>query len=1080
MIQKPFHVYKSSAGSGKTYTLVKEYLKIVLEDPTKIRNILAITFTNAAAAEMKERIIKALGELSSLAGMSEEQRPKSSAALLDNLLKETTLGSAEIIRNTRLALTLILHNYGDFSVSTIDSFAHRIIRSFAFDLRLPLNFDVELDQDQLLNQAIDLLVSRAGKEPALTQLLVEYIELRTDEERSHYIEYDMARLAKTLMDEKGNVYIDRLKDITLDDFGRIHRNLAQSIRDFESSVQQIALQARKLIEDHNIPDEMFYRGKPGIGTWFRELANGNIGEKIIPNSYVQKTIEDDKWTAGKADATLVAAIESISDKLKEKYLQIDKLSQSRLQRYKMHHLIKKHLFPMAVLCELEKVLNDIKSEYSLLHISDFNKKISEIVSVESAPFIYERIGERYQHYMIDEFQDTSGLQWQNLLPLIDNSLASSHVNLVVGDGKQAIYRWRNGDVEQFAALPKLLPSITAESRALWQQNLQRAFNPFPLDTNWRSLPEIIDFNNRFFEFTRQYLPEELKGIYEGHSQKKRPKTTGGYIRIEFSSNTPDHGLDYADNTRKRVLDIIHELKDKNHPLNDITILCRSNSEASTIARYLLENNISVISSESLLLSQSPKVSFILSVMRLINHPGDEVSLTEFLQFLTSTGRISIGLHESLQQLKQDLLVDQEKPNTLKKVEHFLVLQGIHFSFDLCLHLGLYELGETIVRGFFDEQPVDPFIAFFMDVLYDYNNRFVSTLSDFLEWWQENSHKHSVVVPEGIDAVQVMTIHKSKGLQFPVVIYPFADKDFSRPGKEGEWVELGDMEETRPLDTAWISISSAMEGTPWESIWLKEKGKTLLDMLNVTYVALTRAVDKLFILSRYPDSGKFSEKNLAGILHKFLVQENLWKESIMEYSWGENRPWKESEEEIKEKEETEKKGENDSVFVAYISSPWAGKISVRSQQLELQEDRTTASERGSRIHDIMEHIHTEEDVEVVLEKLYLAGHADREESSRLKEKIQAIVCHPLIKPWFAKGIHAKNECGMYDAKGRFFRADRVILNKNNTAVVIDYKTGSPHPSHKVQIKNYASIIEKMGYTDVKKYLVYLDHNNVELV
>lgn len=1082
MIQKPFYVYKSSAGSGKTYTLVKEYLKIVLDDPTKIRNILAITFTNAAAAEMKERIIKALGELSSLAGVDENKRPQSAAGLLDNLLKETTLQSAEIIRNARLALTLILHNYGDFSVSTIDSFAHRIIRSFAFDLRLPLNFDVELDQNQLLSQAIDLLVSRAGKEPALTQLLVEYIELRTDEERSHFIEYDMARLAKTLMDEKGSFYVDRLKDITLDDFGRIHRNLTQSIRDFEQSVQQIALEARNLIEKQNIPDEMFYRGKPGIGTWFRELANGNIGEKITPNSYVQKTIEEDKWAAGKADAVVVAAIESISELLKEKYQQIDALSQSRLSHYKIHQLVKKHLFPMAVLCELEKVLADIKSEHSLLHISDFNKKISEIVSVESAPFIYERIGEKYQHFMIDEFQDTSGLQWQNLLPLIDNSLASGHVNLVVGDGKQAIYRWRNGDVEQFAALPKLLPSITAESRALWQQTLERTFNPFPLDTNWRSRPEIIDFNNRFFEFTCKYLPEELQDIYEGHTQKKHPEKTGGYISVEFSSSTPEQDLDYADNTRLRVLRIIRELEDKNHPLNDITILCRSNGEASAIARFLLENDISVISSESLLLSQSPKVNFILSVMRLINQPGDEVSLTEFLQFLASTHRISMGLHEALQGLKQEQLEDKTKTISLQEVESFLLQQGIHFSFEQCLHLGLYELGETIVRGFFDARPVDPFIAFFMDVLYDYNNRFVSTLPDFLEWWQENSQKHSVVVPEGIDAVQVMTIHKSKGLQFPVVIYPFADKDFSRPGKEGEWVELEDMEETSPLDIAWLSISSAMEGTPWESIWQKEKGKTLLDMLNVTYVALTRAVDKLFVLSRYPDSGKFSEKNLAGFLHKFLVQEDMWQESVMEYSLGENTPWhdkKLNDGKNQEEEKTDKEAVAGPVFEAYISSPWAGKISVRSQQLELQDDRTTASERGSRIHDIMEHIHTDQDVEEVLEKLFHAGQTDKEETRQLREKILAIVNNPLIKPWFEKGIKAKNECGMYDAKGRFFRADRVILQED-AAVVMDYKTGSPHPSHAVQIQNYASIIEKMGYADVKKYLVYLDYNKVELV
>jgi len=1074
-----FVVYKSSAGSGKTYTLVKEYLKIVLRDPGKIRNILAITFTNAAAAEMKERIIAALGDLASLAGLTENNRPPKSNALLQDLKQETGLESSEIIRNSQFALTLILHNYGEFSVSTIDSFAHRVIRSFAFDLHLPINFDVELDQDQMLSQAIDLLVSRAGSEPTLTHLLVEYIESRTDEERSHYIEYDMARLARTLMDEKGTVYIDRLKAITLNDFSNIHQKLNNSIRDFEESVSSLASEAKQLIDDQGIPSEMFYRGKQGIGGYFANLAKGWVAEKINPNSYVQTTIADDKWMAAKASSSIVSAIENIKPDLTNYFHQIQSLSHDRLGNYKIHKLVKKHLFPMAVLCELEKVMNEIKSEHAVIHISDFNKKIAEIVSVEPAPFIYERIGERYHHFMIDEFQDTSGLQWQNLLPLIDNSLASGHINLVVGDGKQAIYRWRNGDVEQFASLPRLPESISAQTKELWQQTLVRNYHEKTLKANWRSLPGIIEFNNRFFEFAQSYLPPELAGIYNQHQQDKHPEKTGGYVQVDFVESGGEGNQDYATHTHLKILDIINELLVRKHPLNDITILCRSNGEASAIARFLLENGLNVISSESLLLSQSPKVNFLISAMKLINHGGDEISMTEFLSFLIKNKIIEGDLHNILSDIKKnhegclnnDSYPRQSQHHILASLEGLLIENGINFSFSHSRHLGLYELGETIIRSFYDPRMPDPFIAFFMDVLHEYSNRFVSSLSDFLEWWQENSAKHSVVVPEGVDAVQVMTIHKSKGLQFPVVIYPFVDKDFSRPGKEGEWVELGQMDETLPLTIAWLSISSAMEGTPYEEIWTREMGKTLLDMLNVVYVAFTRAIEKLFILTKIPDSGKFSEKNLAGILQKFLEMQGAWNNELLTYSFGENSI------NTKDTSKSDRQKDATTIFQEYISTPWAQKISVRSRQLEITEDKSTATDRGSRIHEIMEKIHTPDDVEELMQQLILTGQTDEEETRLLEQKINAILLHPAISKYYSKGLQAKNECGMYDSEGNFYRADRVIFEDPH-AIIIDYKTGHLSPDHISQINKYAEIISGMGYSSIRKFLVYIDLAEVE--
>jgi len=363
----------------------------------------------------------------------------------------------------------------------------------------------------------------------------------------------------------------------------------------------------------------------------------------------------------------------------------------------------------------------------------------------------------------------------------------------------------------------------------------------------------------------------------------------------------------------------------------------------------------------------------------------------------------------------------------------------------------------------------------MDVVYDYSNKFVASVSGFLEWWEENASKFSVVVPEGVDAVQVMTIHKSKGLQFPVVIYPFADMGFSKLSKNGEWVELENLPGTEPLDVAWIRITKALQETRFEEVYAEEQGKTLLDTLNMMYVAFTRAVDKLFVFSKYP--GKTSGgDNVPTLLMNFLQHRQVFQEGQDIYSFGENH--------VTEKDNLSDDSLNDAskeVFGEYISSPWTDKVSIRSLQAEKKVgfQAEESSERGSMIHDIMERINSLDDVEKILQQMLQSGQLDESEKDLLHAKIMEVLNNPLIQSWYAAGLDARNECGMYDDKGSFYRADRVVLQESS-AVIIDYKTGMPYPSHKRQIENYASVIKKMGYSDIKKYIVYLDHGKIELV
>ncbi len=1067
-----FLVYKSSAGSGKTYTLVKEYLKIALKEPGSVQGILAITFTNAAASEMKGRIIEALGDLSSLAGKSTEQRSKKAHQLLKTIATETGLSDGEVIQNAAMALSFILHNYSEFSVSTIDSFASKVIRSFAFDLHLPLNFDVELDQEQMLAQAIDLLVNRAGQkeEEALTRLLVEYIETRTDEDKNHYIETDMAQLAKSLMDEKGTLYIERLRNITLQDFGTINRKLSQSIKMFEDQIIALAKQARRLIDDEGIPDSAFYQGNKGIGAWFSNMANGNIIEKINPNTYVSDAINAQKWTSGKATNTEKDSIMQVSVQLSSLFNSIQQLAAQGLLHYKEFRLVRRNLFPMAVLCELEKVMNQMKAENSVLHISDFNRKISEIVAAEPAPFIYERIGEKYQHYMIDEFQDTSVLQWQNLLPLIDNSLATSSVNLVVGDGKQAIYRWRNGDVEQFASLPNLPSSINAKNRTHWENSLKRNYQGINLETNWRSLPHVVDFNNKFFRFASRYLPVDLAPIYADLEQKTPEEKTGGYVEINFVKSDEGGKAEYQKNTLTSIEEAINTLCVSGHKLSDITILCRANSEASMVARHLLEKGFRVISSESLLLSQSQKVNFIISILQVIGLGAQKASVTGIISFLIRSGLSKAPFHQAL----GEIIPAGKGFNSLeteRKLELWLAKENLGFSFSMSRHYGLYDLAESILGRFFNNSKTDPYAAFFMDVVWEYSNRFVSSVTGFLEWWDENSGKYSVAVPEGVDAVQVMTIHKSKGLQFPVVICPFVDKDFSKPGKDGEWVELNKYDETAPLTIAWLSISKAMEGTTYQSLWENEMGKTLLDVLNIAYVAFTRPIEKLFILSKYPPSGKFSDKNLSGYLKLFLEENQLWNPAAPVFSFGQFAPMNT----INPKERSINQEEE--FFSEYISTSWKNKITIHSRQKHAKVDDAIA--RGTLIHAIMEKINCPEDIENILHLFLNSGSINYDDVNELSGRIKGIIGHPTLSSFYKQGVEAYNECALYGPDGHFYRVERVVFF-GRKAVIIDYKTGQPNIGHKNQLLNYASLIKGMGYEIEGNYLVYVDQSLIEEV
>ncbi len=1026
-----FTVYKSSAGSGKTYTLVKEYLKIVLMFPAKFRNILAITFTNKAANEMKERIISNLIELSAT---EPDKNSITNKYLLPELISDLKIDTETITKRSSEALELILHNYSDFAIGTIDSFVHKIIRIFAHDLHLPLNFDVEMDEDTLISQAIDLLISRVGTDEKLTKVLVRFTEDKTENEQNWNIEKDLQTFAKSLLKEDGQYQIEKLKKLTLNDFLKINKKILENIKKFEDSVKEKASIAIQLIHKNDVSISSFYYGNQGIGKYFNNLYNGDF-EKIKPNSRVIQTIEENKWYSGKTDDYQKSAIDNIKSELKEIYLDIEKIIINRHGKYMVLKLLRRNIYPLAVLNEIEKILNEIKTQNNIVHISEFNKRIADIVLNEPVPFIYERLGEKYKYFLIDEFQDTSVLQWHNLLPLIDNSLSEDNFNMLVGDGKQAIYRWRNGEVEQFAKLPKIFKKENNPYISEREQNLIRNYNSEELKKNYRSKAEIVDFNNKFFKVVASLIKPPYDSIYENLEQEFETNNTGGYINIDFidKKNAEDS---FEEINFKKIKEIILELQQQNFNWGDIAILCRKNKEASNIARFLLNENIDVISSESLLLSSSHKLNFIIALIKFMLDPSDNIQKTHILNFLKQNNQESF----------RDKLF-------ISKLRNLQV-------FDLC---------EELIRLFGLNSQPDPYIQFFLDAVLKFTIENNSGVSDFIDWWEEKKDKLSIIVPEGINAVNILTIHKAKGLEFPVIIYPFANES-SRMTKKELWVDLNEPE-IPEMDAALLPAIKDMEDTSFADLYVEEKNKSFLDMINLLYVVMTRPTDRLYILTEKPSENPKEINSLSHVFVYYLKSEGLWLENTTEYSFGNEQFFKRI-----------IKPEDKSIFKleSFISEDWRRKILISTSAPEIWDvsDPDRNKEWGNLVHALLANIITYDDVENAVEDFFSKGIIDKTEKDKLLEKIKQLVMDPRVKPFFEKNLNIKTETEILLPNGQTFRPDRLILSENK-AIVIDYKTGKAEEKHKKQINHYARLIEEMGYNEVEKYLLYID-DEVEVV
>ena len=1046
-----FYIYKASAGSGKTYTLVKEYLKLALQDddPGRFRKILALTFTNKAAAEMKERVIRVLH---SIVQPVDDGAPEIS--LVNDLSKELNVSTEKVRQRAAKTLSSVLHNYSDFSIGTIDSFMHRVVKTFAHDLNLPVNFSVEMDQDVLLQQAIDQIMEQVGTNPGITKALVGFTEHRTDEEKNLSVQEELFKTARDLLQEHKSVIIRRLQHLTVEDFLKIRGELSAFCRDFETRMRKIGSAAMLLIKSENLVAEDFYYGTKGIMAWFRKLEQYGNGALIPLNSYQQKTISENTWYLAKTPVGKMAAIDKISGELKTLALSAIDFEKEQGAEYTLQFMLKDTLFTVALLNEISRVIDQIRDEQFVVHISEFNRRVAEIVFSEPAPFIFERLGDRYQHFLIDEFQDTSVLQWQNLLPLIQNGLSENAPSLIVGDGKQAIYRFRGGDVEQFAQLPEHYPETLEKIQKDRYLLIKEMHQHKTLGTNYRSKPEIIGFNNRFYSFlSENILPPAFSSVYAEHEQKSPSDIPGGYVRLE--TVPADLSRDERDLEQlERVLRIVRELTNqKGYQLSDIAILTRKNTEGTMIARHLLNSRIAVISNESLLVASSAEVRMLIAWLRVLTGENLEVNLMHICAYLVDRERLP---YNSLDTLLRAIRMEE------RNVLELLGNHGMILSLFELRTLSLLEACNKLCRIFGFEIQDDPYLQFFLEAVWNMGKQNSPDIPQFLEYWVEKSETLSIALPQGANAVRIMTVHKSKGLQFPVVILPFAYSE--RPKNVREWVHD---EERLPegLPVARLSVSKQLENTSFSPMVEAEENRKTLDALNLQYVATTRPEDALYIISGRSGIKGSLMKGWEQNLELFALTEKPSEFANGVCDWGDENFRNERKEKKDQKELP--------VVFPYKSGEWQKRITITRMASKLWDvdGETSAIGTGKLMHLALSWVGHSDEIDAAVVRLSEEGLASADECVIIKSNMQRLVNHPQLKAWFEKGQRVRNERSLLLPDGNVLRPDRV-MEKNDEAIVIDYKTGMPRNEHKRQVSEYLEMMRRMPYKNVKGFLVYL--------
>ncbi len=1042
--QSSFQVYNASAGSGKTFTLVKEYLKILLQsdDLYLFKKILAVTFTNKAAGEMKERVLENLFEFSKFDSSNDINH------MFELIVSETGLKRDKIKNRSDKILQFILKNYSAFHIKTIDSFTNKLIKSFAYDLGMSVDFEVELDANSILKETIDVIISKIGIDKELTKILVSFAKQKTLEDKSWDISRELFEISKLLLSENNSKEIKKLQDKNLFDFKSLEKKIRNSQIETEKIFDDIGKTGLHLIDEKGISHKDFYYSQ--FPKFFENLISDISKISFQKEKGLAKSIEIGLFYYKSKSPEIKEKIDQIIENLLKLYKKVEKLH----QKYFLNNLILSNLIPLAIINSINKALEEIKQNNNIRLNAEFNQIISDHLKEQPAAFIFEKLGERFKHFFIDEMQDTSVLQWENLIPLIDNSLSQENTStLLVGDAKQAIYRWRGGKAEQFI-------SLSFEGNSTKNNPFQIEKKIKNLDTNYRSYSQIIEFNNMFFTHISKFFEQDsYQNLYKLGKGQKHNSKTGGYVNLRFleeCKNSEERDELFPQNVYDTILGL-----DNNFERNEICILVRKKTQGIAIANFLNEKGVEIVSSETLLIKNNVKIDFIINLLYYLKDSRNNDAKFKMLEFLFQHLKIDIGKHEFIS--KYINLKPHDFFNELEEYQIYCDTQNFYDN-------PFYESVEELIRNFRLALDPDAHIQFFLDFAFDYTQRKSQSSIPFLEFWEQKKENLSLISSNNKNAVQIMTIHKSKGLEFSVVIFPY-DLDIYSQISPKVWYDRLDKDLYNGFESILVSSSSKIENSgDYGKILFKEQQEELeLDNFNLLYVTLTRAKEQLYIISENKKA-KDKLKLYSHFFIDFLKSIGKWQEDKLVYEFGKNSRMSE-----REISNTGVEFQRD-----FISTSWRDhQFNIVASSSSLWDsERNQAIEFGNLIHELMSIIYIESDISLAIDQKLNTGLLDEKSQIVIAKTLREVVSHNRLNKYFQNTSKIITEREILTVDKQILIPDRLNFDENRVTI-IDYKTGKPEKKHEYQINNYAYSLKNMNYEIDEKLLVYID-KKIEVV
>lgn len=1054
-------IYSASAGSGKTHKLAGIYLEKLFKSRLNYRKILAVTFTHKATAEMKGRILEELNRLAT----------GESSKYLDDLIKSTGKTGEAIKKEAREILYSILHDFSRFSVSTIDSFYQKIIRAFARDIGLHSGFDIEIDYTSILATAVDNMISSAASDTTVKNWLSMYARANIEEGKTWDLKKNIIGLAGELFNEKFKLLSQEEKKKLEDKEFLISyiKEMRSITSSFNREMKELGLKCLDIFNRYALVDDMFYQKGKGVPAFIRSLTDGEIKP---PNTYVRAILGDSpRWSSGSVATPLAEAIKAgLEGSLKEAVNYYDE----NIRFYKTANVILSYVYILGILSDVLYHIHLITRDENIFLLSDAGELIYMITEKDQTPFIYEKVGNTYENFMIDEFQDTSIIQWKNFQQLIDNSMAQGFDNLAVGDIKQSIYRWRNSDWRTLRDLKKNVDGKRLIS--------------LPLDTNYRSCANIIKFNNALFSIIPVQIDEELsdnkdagifRNLFSEAVQIDPGNKKNGYVRIEFISNTD--GLSWQAEVLSKLPSVIESVQDKGYRASDIGILVRDNKEGAMILKEIIDYSVScpeekrkhynynIVSGESLLLVNSPVVNFIIAVLTVLDNPDDMIGRALMLRyFLLSEGRADA---EHIPLNSEDLI---EFSAGFFPVGYDKFLSNIRYQ-------PLWNITEKVI-GFFGLGNHSCNVAYlnsFQDIIIKYTSAGNPGISSFLEWWVTEGIKKSILMPEQQDSMKVLTIHKAKGLEFGIVILPFLSWNLDHKSFHSNimWAVPGEPPFNK-LSIVPVRYKIDLTDTIFADQYSEERCSAYLDNINLMYVAFTRAVNAVI---GFAPAQPRQENRIASVIKEAIIFKGVnpdGSEAFLHnhydpltgvFEFG-TMPVVHNDIKIPGGYKITNYPVNDNASSLKLKLHWENFFTP---------DGSGARERinyGKIMHEIFSEIITSDDVQAAVRKKVIEGKITATDEVLIFNKIQNLISQPVVKDWFEKGNEVLNEASVLMPDSVTKRPDRIII-KEGKATIVDFKFGEENPGYLGQVRQYRKILERMGYSITDAYLWYVDDNKI---